>query len=77
MNTDHVTLPAFLAAVSAFFIFVPGAVALESIELTTQWQSPPEELLDVLHAPRLPWVWTAPTGEYLLFADPVVYPPLA
>ncbi len=24
------------------------------------WQSPPAELLEVLHAPQLPWVWTAP-----------------
>ncbi len=44
---------------------------------TTGWQSPPEDLLEVLHAPYLPWVWTAPTGEYMLLADPVVYPPLA
>jgi dipeptidyl aminopeptidase/acylaminoacyl peptidase len=43
----------------------------------TEWQSPPEELLKVLHAPQLPWVWTAPTGEYLLLGDPVLYPPLA
>jgi dipeptidyl aminopeptidase/acylaminoacyl peptidase len=43
----------------------------------TRWQSPPEDLLKVLHAPQLPWVWTAPTGEYLLLADPVLYPHLA
>ena len=41
------------------------------------WQSPPEEILEVLHAPRLPRVWTSPTGEHLLLADPVSYPPLA
>ena len=41
------------------------------------WQSPPQDLLQVLHEPRLPWVWTAPTGEYLFLADPVLYPPLA
>jgi len=33
--------------------------------------------MEVLHAPRLPWVWTSPTGEYLLLADPVTYPPLS
>ena len=43
----------------------------------TDWQQPPQEVLDVLHAPRLPWVWTAPTGGHLLLADPVRYPPLA
>jgi len=41
------------------------------------WKSPPGDLLEVLHAPQLPWVWTAPTGEYLFLADPVLYPPLA
>jgi dipeptidyl aminopeptidase/acylaminoacyl peptidase len=44
---------------------------------TTRWQTPPEEVLEVLHAPQLPWVWTAPTGEHLLLADPVTYPSLA
>jgi dipeptidyl aminopeptidase/acylaminoacyl peptidase len=44
---------------------------------TTRWQTPPEEVMEVLHAPQLPWVWTAPTGEHLLLADPVTYPPLA
>ena len=44
---------------------------------TTEWQSPPAEVLEVLHAPQLPWVWTAPSGEYLLLADPATYPPLA
>jgi len=46
-------------------------------DVATVWQTPPEEVMEVLHARRLPWVWTAPTGEHLLFADPVTYPPLA
>ena len=33
--------------------------------------------LEVLYAPQLPWVWTAPSGEHLLLADPIFYPPLA
>lgn len=41
------------------------------------WESPPESVLEVLHAPSLPWVWTAPSGTHLLLADPVSYPPLA
>ena len=41
------------------------------------WQSPSGDILEVLHAPQLPWVWTSPTGEHLLLADPVLYPPLA
>ena len=41
------------------------------------WQSPPQELLQVLNAPQLPWTWIAPTGDYMLLADPMLYPPLA
>ena len=40
------------------------------------WQSPPEEILNILNSPQLPRAWTAPTGGYLLLADPVLYPPL-
>jgi dipeptidyl aminopeptidase/acylaminoacyl peptidase len=43
----------------------------------TGWQTPPEEVMAVLHAPQLPRAWISPTGEYLLLADPVTYPPLA
>ena len=35
------------------------------------WQTPTEEIMKVLHAPQLPWIWTAPTGEYLLLAEPL------
>ena len=38
----------------------------------TRWQSPPEDVLEVLHAPQLPWVWTAPSGEHLRLADPAL-----
>lgn len=40
------------------------------------WKKPPKEILDVLHAARLPRVWTSPSGEFLLAGDPVTYPPL-
>jgi dipeptidyl aminopeptidase/acylaminoacyl peptidase len=46
-------------------------------EPTTEWQSPAQDIMEVLHAPRLPWVWTSPTGEFLFLADPILYPPLA
>ncbi len=42
-----------------------------------RWQRPPQEILDVLHAPKLPWVLTSPTGDHLLLGNPVSYPPLA
>jgi dipeptidyl aminopeptidase/acylaminoacyl peptidase len=45
--------------------------------LATTWQQPPQEILEVLHAEDLPWVWTAPDGGHLLLADGVYYPPLA
>lgn len=69
-----VTSAGFLAVAMAAFLMLPGAEASDPV---TQWQSPPEEWLDVLYAPQLPWVWTAPTGEYLLLADPVLYPSLS
>jgi dipeptidyl aminopeptidase/acylaminoacyl peptidase len=54
------------------------AGAAEGIgQAPTGWQSPPEDILEVLHAPQLPWVWTSPSGEHLFLADPVTYPPLA
>ncbi|MGD1851878.1 MAG: hypothetical protein ACFCBU_15255 [Cyanophyceae cyanobacterium] len=46
-------------------------------QLPTGWQSPDKELLDILHAPPFPRVWIGPTGEYMLLADPVLYPPLS
>jgi dipeptidyl aminopeptidase/acylaminoacyl peptidase len=43
----------------------------------TGWQSPPEDILEVLHAPQLPRAWIAPGEGHLLLADFVLYPPLA
>jgi hypothetical protein len=60
--------------VAALMMMAPIA---DAAQLDTGWQTPPEEVMKVLHAPQLPWVWTSPTGENLLLADPVTYPPLA
>lgn len=43
----------------------------------SDWQSPPQDWLDLLDAAPLPWVWSDPAGETLLLADPVRYPPLS
>jgi dipeptidyl aminopeptidase/acylaminoacyl peptidase len=60
------------------FMFAAGAGASDdSLQSVTRWQTPPEDIMEVLHAPQLPSVWTAPTGEYMLLADPLLYPPLA
>ncbi len=56
---------------------VPGALAQEAGPASTGWMTPADDILEVLHAPSLPRVWTSPTGEYLLLADPVMYPSLA
>ena len=68
----------FRALTALFFVVFalehsPGATT--SSPSDTGWQKPPAGGAEVLHAPRLPSVWTAPTGEYLLLADPVLYPP--
>lgn len=48
-----------------------------SLQPTSKWQAPPKDVLEVLYAQQFPQVWVASTGEYLLLADPVLYPPLA
>lgn len=53
------------------------ALAQDALSSKTEWQKPPEEIINVMHAPLLPSVWTAPGGEYMLLSDPVSYPPLA
>jgi dipeptidyl aminopeptidase/acylaminoacyl peptidase len=58
-------------------LLVPGALAQEAGPASTGWMTPADDILEVLHAPSLPRVWTSPTGEYLLLADPVMYPSLA
>jgi len=70
---------AILLVLAAAALFMAAGVwaSGESAEPAGGWQSPPEDWLEVLHAPQLPSIWTAPTGEYMLLADPVLYPPLA
>ncbi len=70
--------PVLTTLIAAALMIAPIAEAAGgALQPTTGWQTPPEEVMEVLHAPQLPRVWTAPTGEYLLLADPVTYPPLA
>jgi dipeptidyl aminopeptidase/acylaminoacyl peptidase len=78
MKRTIVIVAALLGStVAASAMAASAGTSDDSLQPATQWQSPPEDVLEVLHAPQLPWVWTAPTGEYLLLADPVLYPPLA
>ncbi|MEM9978353.1 MAG: hypothetical protein AAF808_12070, partial [Cyanobacteria bacterium P01_D01_bin.2] len=48
-----------------------------NLKPVSNWQSLPAEVLEVMHTQEFPRVWTAPTGEYMLLADPVLYPSLA
>ena len=76
----RITVVAAILLVPAIISFVTATgatVSDDSLQQAAGWQSPPDELLKVLHAPQLPRVWTAPTGRYMLLADPVLYPPLA
>lgn len=64
----------------SFVSFALGAGPEESGQTpqpANRWQSPPADWLQVLHAPQFFNVWTSPGGQYLLLADPVLYPPLA
>jgi dipeptidyl aminopeptidase/acylaminoacyl peptidase len=64
--------------VSALLIVAPlAAGADDAPRPATEWRQPPPEVMEVLHAPQLPWVFAAPSGAHLLLADPVSYPPLA
>ena len=78
MKRADVTLRSLLGLTVLALAVAPGAGAQEvNLQPAGTWMSPAEDVLEVLHAPQLPRAWTAPTGEYLLLADPVLYPPLA
>lgn len=44
---------------------------------TETWQSPPDDILKILHAPHYYWMSLAPKGKYMFLADYVLYPSLA
>jgi dipeptidyl aminopeptidase/acylaminoacyl peptidase len=50
--------------------------ALSALGSTT-WQQPPQEVLDVLHAPELRSSWVSPTRDHVLMLSRVRYPALA
>jgi len=60
-----------------FITVISQETSIDNQRSATEWQKPPKEIMEVLHAPKLPAVWTSPTGEYMLLADPIVYPSLA
>ncbi|MEM9219313.1 MAG: prolyl oligopeptidase family serine peptidase [Cyanobacteria bacterium P01_F01_bin.150] len=52
-------------------------VSEERPDVVSQWQSPPKEIQDILYAQQFPQAWTAPTGEYMILIDRIIYPSLA
>ena len=54
-----------ISIVATVLMIVPNAGAAGAVETPTGWQTPPEEVTEVLHAPQLPWVWTSPNGTGL------------
>lgn len=67
----------FLFAVVLWFTATNAMASGVSLQAAKRWQSPPAEIMEVLHAPQLPWVYTSPTGEFMLLLDPVLYPHLS
>ncbi|MEO1263920.1 MAG: prolyl oligopeptidase family serine peptidase [Bacteroidota bacterium] len=41
------------------------------------WKSPDEDILKILHAPKLPRTSTSPTKTHMLLSDPIIYPTLS
>jgi len=74
-----IVLPSFLPVLMVVVLMKAASTGAsdDGQQPATGWQSPSEELLQVLHAPQLPRMWSAPTGDYMLLADPMLYPPLA
>ena len=74
-----IVLPSFLPVLMVVVLMMAASTGAsdDGQQPATGWQSPSEELLQVLHAPQLPRMWSAPTGDYMLLADPMLYPPLA
>jgi dipeptidyl aminopeptidase/acylaminoacyl peptidase len=74
-----IVLPAFFPVLMVVVLMMTASAGAsdDGQQPATRWQSPSEELLQVLHAPQLPRMWIAPTGDYMLLADPMLYPPLA
>ncbi len=78
MKNIFISATGFTAIAALAFCTLPDASATEAnSDLLTEWQSPPQEILDVLYAPQLPWVWTSPSGENLFMLEPFLYPSLA
>ena len=66
-----------IVAIGTFMMTTSIKASEAPSQASSQWQSPPDKVLNVLHAQQFPQVWTAPNGEHLLLADRILYPALA
>lgn len=66
-----------LSWITLLMLAAPVAAAETGADAAVGWQRPDADILEVLDAPPLPWVFTTPTGEHLVLADAESYPPLA
>ncbi len=76
-NRIFIRVTLTLLSLALFLFTACDPAAEEAFKLESQWKSPPEDVLQVLNAAKLPWMWMAPSGEHMLLGDPILYPSLA
>lgn len=67
----------FVVALAVLVMTASLGISEENPEVESGWQSPSEDVLEVLYAQQFPRAWTAPTGKHMILADLVLYPSLA
>ncbi len=71
----------FILLILTFISLLPNQEALaqeKSIDAKANgWKSPEEDILKILHAPRLPRTSTSPTKTHMMLTDPITYPTLS
>ena len=68
-----------LTAIVTVLLLISVGIAQNSdgADLSKHWKKPSDDILKIVHAPKLPWTYTSPSGKYLLLTDPISYPPLS
>jgi len=61
----------------ALCVFMTSLMVAQSADTDDSWQSPDQDILDILHAPQLPRTSISPTKTHMLLSDPIIYPNLA
>lgn len=67
----------FVFSLTVLFTYQIAAQNGSTDESVTTWQSPEEDILNILHAPQLPRTSTSPTSTHMLLTDPIIYPSLS